>query len=112
MISLEVMIAENDDRARELLLPEAWALAQSSRTGEFPPLESVADIRTQPWTPRLREQVDATIASSIHGDAEQVKVALDALRARTGADELLASTSTFDRDALFESDRLLSLLDV
>lgn len=112
MISLEVMIAENDDRARELLLPEAWALAQSSRTGEFPPLDSVADIRTQPWTPRLREQVDATIASSIHGDAEQVTVALDALRARTGADELLASTSTFDRDALFESDRLLSLLDV
>lgn len=112
IVSLEVMIAEDEDRARELLLPEAWALAQSSRTGEFPPLESVADIRGQAWTSRLREQVDASIANSIHGTAEQVRVALGALAARTGADELLASTSTFDRAALFESDRQLSLLDV
>ncbi|MFC9838042.1 LLM class flavin-dependent oxidoreductase [Rhodococcus sp. NPDC127530] len=112
IVSLEVMIAEDEARARGLLLPEAWALAQSSRTGEFPPLESVADIRGQAWTPRLQEQVDASIATSVHGTAEQVKVALDALVARTGADELLASTSTFDRAALFESDQQLSLLDV
>ncbi len=110
VISLEVMIAEDEDRARELLLPEAWALAQSSRTGEFPPLESVADIGNQVWTPRLREQVDTSIATSVHGTPEQVRVALDGLADRTGADELLASTSTFDRDALFESDRHLSLL--
>nr|WP_271212168.1 LLM class flavin-dependent oxidoreductase [Rhodococcus wratislaviensis]GLK38565.1 methylene-tetrahydromethanopterin reductase [Rhodococcus wratislaviensis] len=112
IVSLEVMVAEDEDRARELLLPEAWALAQSSRTGEFPPLDSVADIRGRAWTPRLREQVDASIASSVHGTAEQVRVALEALAARTGADELLASTSTFDRAALFESDWQLSLLDV
>ncbi|MCQ4122690.1 LLM class flavin-dependent oxidoreductase [Rhodococcus tibetensis] len=110
VISLEVMIAHSADAARELLLPEAWALAVSSRTGEFPALEPVSAICDQPWTPRMREQIDASIESSIHGTPDEVRDELDSLFARTGAEELLASTSTFDREALFESDRKLSLL--
>ncbi|MDV7354841.1 LLM class flavin-dependent oxidoreductase [Rhodococcus oxybenzonivorans] len=110
MISLEVMIADSTAAARELLLSEAWALASSSRTGEFPALESVSVLRDRPWTQRMREQIDASIESSIHGTADEVREQLDSLFARTGADELLASTSTFDREALLDADRSLSLL--
>lgn len=108
--SMEVMVAGDTAAARELLLPEAWALARSRRTGEFGPLESVSDIRRQRWAPRVREQIDTSVGAAIYGTAEEVRYQLDALIRRIGADEILASTSTFDRDALFESDRLLALL--
>ncbi len=35
-ISLDVTVAASDEAARELALPEAWAMARSRHTGEFP----------------------------------------------------------------------------
>lgn len=35
VVSLEVAVADTTDAARELLIPEAYALAESSRTGSF-----------------------------------------------------------------------------
>ena len=44
------------------------------------------------------------------GSPETVRRRLDALAETTGADELLASSSTPDRDALHASDRMLAEL--
>src|SRR5690625_4029928 len=41
IISLEIVIAETTARTRELLLPEAWAMADARTTGAFPPLPPV-----------------------------------------------------------------------
>lgn len=106
-VSLDVTIAADDASARELALPEVWAMARSRQTGEFPPLESVEAIRAQPWNVQLRRRVEKGLDQALAGSPATVRAALEDLEARTGADELMASTSTHDRDALLESDRLL-----
>ncbi|QJY45560.1 MsnO8 family LLM class oxidoreductase [Pseudonocardia broussonetiae] len=108
VVSLDVLVADSVAAARELAVPEAWALAAARATGEFPALEPVDGGR--PMTQRQRERVDAAVGRTVHGDEATVADALDDLFARTGADELLASTSTFDLDALRESDTRLAAL--
>lgn len=106
-ISLDALVADDDATARELALPEAWAMAVSRRTGEFPPLESVAAIRDATWSGQVRRRVEASLDGAVAGSPATVRRRLEALAERTGADELLASTSTHDRDALLASDRML-----
>ena len=106
-VSLDVTVAADDVAARDLALPEVWAMARSRQTGEFPPLESVGAILAQPWNDQLRRRVEKGLDQAVAGSPTTVRAALDELEARTGADELMASTSTHDRDALLESDRLL-----
>ena len=55
----------------------------------------------------MRERVEKSIATGLHGTPDQVADRVVELIQRTGADEILASTSTYDRDALFESDAAL-----
>ena len=106
-ISLDVTVADDDAEARELALPEAWAMARARETGEFPPLEPVAAIRARDWSSQARRRVDSALDSAVLGSAATVRRRLDELVERTGADELLASTSTYDREALFASDAAL-----
>ncbi|MFP5069500.1 MsnO8 family LLM class oxidoreductase [Pseudonocardia nantongensis] len=90
----------------ELALPEAWALAAARTTGEFPPLEPPDPGR---WmSGRQRGTVEAALARTITGDADDVAARLDDLIVRTGADELLLTSSTWDRGALAASDEQLA----
>lgn len=100
-------MADDDATARELALPEAWAMARSRQTGEFPPLEPVAAIRDAPWPDQVRRRVEASLDRAVAGGPATVRRRLDRLAERTGADELMSSASTHDRDALLASDRLL-----
>ena len=106
-VSLDVTVAGDDATARELALPEAWAMAQSRRTGEFPPLQPVADIRAERWPAQVRDRVEASLDRALAGGPDRVRRGLERLAEATGADELLASTSTYDVEALRESDRML-----
>lgn len=106
VVSLDVLVADSVAAAHELAIPEAWALAAARTTGAFPALEPVDAGR--PLTSRQREVVDAAVGRTIAGDEDAVTAQLDGLLARTGADELLISTSTFDRAALRESDARLA----
>ncbi len=104
IVSLDIMIADSTAHARELMLPEAWAMAQSRNTGEFPALVPTREIDLDAAPTRTRERVERSIDSSVHGTAREVATRLDDLIARTGADEILASTSTYDRAALAVAD--------
>ena len=106
-VSLDVLVAEDDATARELALPEAWAMARSRQTGEFPPLESVKAIRDQRWPDQVRRRVETSLDRAVAGTPAAVGRRLELLAERTGAAELLASSSTHDRDALLASDRML-----
>ena len=106
-ISLDVTVAADDATARELALPEAWAMARSRQTGEFPPLEAPAAIRAQPWSTQLKQRVESSLDQAVAGSPATVRRRLDELFASTGADELMASTSTHHRDDLLASDALL-----
>ncbi|WP_369815195.1 MsnO8 family LLM class oxidoreductase, partial [Aeromicrobium sp. Leaf272] len=110
VVSADVHVADDVETARELALPEAWAMAVSRRTGEFPPLESPASIRAQAWPDQVRRRVETSLDHAIAGDAATVRRTLEQLADRTGADELLASTSTWDREALRAADTALRAL--
>jgi luciferase family oxidoreductase group 1 len=106
VVSRDVLVADSVAAARELALPEAWALAAARTTGQFPALEPVDADR--PLSARQRSVVEKAVDRTVHGDEATVAEALDGLLGRTGADELLVSTSTFDRSALRESDARLA----
>lgn len=110
VVSLEVMIADSTATARELLLPEAWAMAESRETGVFGPLRSPADILTRKFRPQQIRRMDDWMAGAVYGNAGQVAAALGELVERTGADEIMASTSTYDRDDLARADSALASL--
>ncbi|MGO3661267.1 MsnO8 family LLM class oxidoreductase [Microbacterium gubbeenense] len=107
ILSVDAFAAENERRARELALPEAWAMAMSRRTGEFPPLESPERILAQTWSDRVRERVDQHLEKVITGTHGTVAARLHQLIDDSGADEIMASTSTFDRGALGDLDAAL-----
>lgn len=102
IVSADIMIADTPEQARRLLLPEAWAMVRSRETGEFGPLERVDSVLARQWTPRQRSRIDAWLDDAIYGDSAAVSARLDELIARTGADEIMSTASTYadaDRDA-------------
>ncbi len=107
-ISLDVLVADTAAEAADLLLPEAWAMARARTEGAFPALEPVSAVRAQPMTSRQRQYVERTAAGAVAGTAAQVESRLAELVERTGAAELVASSSTSDRTGLAASDAALA----
>ncbi len=108
VVSGTVAVAETAERARELLVPEAWSGAYSRTHGEFPPLAPAAEILAREMTVRERAAYEQSLKGHIAGTPEQAAAALLALVERSGADEFLVTTSTYDRAALLDSYRLLA----
>ncbi|WP_434995676.1 MsnO8 family LLM class oxidoreductase [Arthrobacter sp. Ld5] len=105
-VSLNVAVAGTTAAARELLLPEARALAVSRTTGSFPPL----DAATVPLTERQEGLVRESLAAAAYGTSDEVEQQLAALHARTAADELMVSGGAHDLEAQAVSDALLAAL--
>ncbi|MPV36422.1 MsnO8 family LLM class oxidoreductase [Georgenia subflava] len=107
VVSVDIMIAPTAERARELLLPEAWAMVESRATGAFPPLRAEPPTRL---TAKQESVVEAQLDQAVYGTSADVLGRLADLVARTGAAEILATTSTYDRSALAEADAALAAL--
>ncbi|WP_375000306.1 MsnO8 family LLM class oxidoreductase [Aeromicrobium sp. CTD01-1L150] len=110
LVSVDVMVAESTERARELLLPEAWAMALSRETGSFEALRSLEELRELQLTDRRRRSIQRTLDAAVAGDPDAVGEQLDEVLERTGADELLAWSSTFDPGDQAASDEALAAL--
>ena len=113
VLAADVLVADTEEEARDLALPEAWATARSRQTGSFAPLEPIHRIKDElaaAVPPRVAEQVAAAQARTITGTPASVASRIAQLVERTGADELLASGATYDRDALRASDAALAAL--
>ncbi|MFI6361979.1 LLM class flavin-dependent oxidoreductase [Nocardia sp. NPDC050630] len=110
VVSGAVVIADTTEKAHQLLLPEAWSSAYSRTHGEFPVLIPSAEIESMTMTDRERRIFDEALRHHIHGTEDEVADALAALVARTGADEILVQTSTYDREARLDSHRRLAQL--
>lgn len=85
-------------------------MARSRTTGVFPPLEPVATVRAATRTARQQQYLEQTMAAAVAGSPAQVERRLAELFDRTGAAELVAAGSTFDRAALAVSDAALAAL--
>ncbi|WP_171167876.1 LLM class flavin-dependent oxidoreductase [Streptomyces sp. I05A-00742] len=108
VVAGNVAVADTAEEARRLLVPEAWALAHSRTHGVFPPLAPAEETEARTMTDRERGYYEAALRGHVHGTEAQVATELAALVDRTGADEVLVTTSTFDRAALLDSYRRLA----
>lgn len=106
-VSLDVLLADTDHEARRLALPEAWAAARARQTGSFPPLQDPEQVEGDHWPAQVRRRVEHAVQQTVAGPEATVRPQLESLVERSGADELVTSSSTFDLDALAESDRRL-----
>ncbi|MFE2110805.1 LLM class flavin-dependent oxidoreductase [Kitasatospora sp. NPDC059463] len=108
IVSGTVAVAPSEERARALLVPEAWSAAHSRTHGEFSPLEPAEEILARPMTPRERAAFEQALTGHLVGTPGRAVAELAALMERTGADEFLLTTSTYDRTELLDSYRLLA----
>ncbi|MFI5669668.1 LLM class flavin-dependent oxidoreductase [Streptomyces sp. NPDC051704] len=103
VVSGTVAVADTPEAARRILVPEAWSLAHSRTRGSFPPLRPAEEVEALAMTPKERELYEGGLAGHIHGTQAQVAEQLAEVAGQTGADELLVTTSTYDRTALLDS---------
>lgn len=112
MVSVDISVAETAERARDLLLPEAWAFADSRDVGEFRALQPVEDVRRMLGSTRTKkvDAVNGWMDAAVSGTPELVADTLTDLLERTGASEILASVSAYDRDDVRKTDEFLASL--
>ncbi|MGY1897563.1 LLM class flavin-dependent oxidoreductase [Nocardia gipuzkoensis] len=110
VVSGSIVIADTTAQAHRLLLPEAWAAAYSRTRGEFPALIPPSEIESRTMTARERRIFDEGLHGSLYGTEDEVADQLERLVSRTGADEILVHTSTYDRAARLASHRRLALV--
>lgn len=108
ILSGTVAVAASAEEARRLLLSEAWATAYSRTHGEFPPLAPVEKILGLRMTERERILFDEAQRGQLYGTDDEVADGLEKVLDRSGADEFLVTTSTYDRGDLLDSYRRLA----
>lgn len=109
-ISGTIAVAATPEEARRLLVPEAWSMAYSRTHGTFPPLPPAERVEGLTMTAKERGFYESGLAGHITGTEEQVAHELETVLKETGAQEVLVTTSTYDRDALLDSYRRLAAI--
>ncbi|MFE0368343.1 LLM class flavin-dependent oxidoreductase [Streptomyces tendae] len=108
VVSGTVAVAATPEEARRLLVPEAWSMAEARTRGSFPPLPPAEEVEARTMTEKERDLYEGGLGGHIAGTEEQVADELETLVKETGAQEVLVTTSTYDRAALVDSYRRLA----
>jgi luciferase family oxidoreductase group 1 len=108
VVSGTVAVAGTPEDAHRVLVPEAWAMAYSRTHGTFPPLAPAEDVERRVMTSKERGFYESGLTGHIAGTEEHVAQELETLIKETGAQEVLVTTSTYDREALVDSYRRLA----
>ncbi|MCZ9352791.1 LLM class flavin-dependent oxidoreductase [Streptomyces mutabilis] len=108
VVSGTIAVADSPEAARRLLVPEAWSMAQARTRGSFPPLPPAEEARARTMTAKERGLYESGLAGHLAGTEDQVAEELESLVEDTGAQEVLVTTSTYDREALLDSYRRLA----
>ncbi len=108
VISGTVAVAGSAPEAHRILAPEAWSMAHSRTHGTFPPLPPASRVASMEMTAKEREFYESGLRGHIVGSEQQVTDELETVIKESGAQEVLVTTSTYDREALLESFRRLA----
>ncbi|MFJ6656526.1 LLM class flavin-dependent oxidoreductase [Streptomyces sp. NPDC091377] len=108
VVSGTVAVAATWQEARRLLVPEAWSMAYARTHGTFPPLPPAERVEALRMTERERGFYESGLTGRLAGTEEQVAHELEGVLKETAADEVLVTTSTYDRAALLDSYRRLA----
>lgn len=110
VLAATVAVADTREAARRLLLSEAWSTAWSRTRGVFPPLVPAAEVADLAMTDKERGYFEAALGGQLYGTPDDVDAALGSLIQGSGVEEVLVSTSTYDRAELLDSYRRLAAL--
>ncbi|MCW2723621.1 MAG: Luciferase-like monooxygenase [Frankiales bacterium] len=107
MVCASVLAADTDEQAQWLAAPGglSWLRLRSGSPGTFPSPEEAA---AQNYTPMEAEIVRNRIEAQVIGGPETVRRGLEDLLARTDADELMITTTTFEHADRLRSFELLA----
>jgi luciferase family oxidoreductase group 1 len=95
MLGVNVVAADTDDRAR-LLLTSVQQAFVNLRSGRPTPLPAPVEGFAERLTPQQAAMLDDVLACAAVGSPETVLARLQALVARTGADELILTSQIHD----------------
>src|SRR5690625_8028604 len=87
-------------------------MARSRTTGVFEQLEPVERIRREDWSEKETRRVEKGVAAAVAGTVDTVRRRIEQIVERSGAAEILSTGSTYDREALADSDRRLAELQI
>ncbi len=106
MVAASVLIADTDEQAMRLALPNALAFLRirQGETGMYPSLE---EAEAYPWSPPERAFAEEWMSKNVVGSPVSAKKQLDALIASTQADELMVLCTAPDPVARQRSYTLL-----
>ena len=108
MVSADVVVADDDETARELAAPYAkWVLDIRSGKGATPYL-TPAEANALEWTDEERAAVADRVATQFVGSPATVAERLHALTKVTGANELVVTTITSEHADRVRSHELLA----
>lgn len=83
-------------------------MAYSRTHGVFPPLAPAERVEALTMTEKERGFYESGLRGHVQGTEDQVVTALETAIKETRADEVLVTTSTYDRAALMDSLRRLA----
>ena len=104
MLGINAYVAASRDEAAMLATSHQQAFLNLIR-GRPGPLPPPVDDMEALWQPHEKHSVLSTLAGTLIGDEDTVSQQLADLLDRTGANELIVSTSMFDQDARQDSYR-------
>jgi len=110
IVSGTVAVAGSARDARRLLVPEAWSMAYARTHGSFPPLAPAERIEALDMTDKERGLFEDGLRGHVAGTEDTVAAELELVLEDTGADEVLVTTSTYEREALVDSMRRLATI--
>ncbi|WP_326772415.1 MsnO8 family LLM class oxidoreductase [Streptomyces sp. NBC_01445] len=108
VVSGTIAVAGSPEAAHRLLIPEAWSMAYSRTHGTFPPLPPAERVAALTMTTKERDLYESGLRGHIAGTEDQVADELETLIKESGAQEVLVTTSSYDREGLLESYRGLA----
>jgi luciferase family oxidoreductase group 1 len=102
MLGVNVVGAETDREARRLLtsLQQAVIALRTGNPGKLPPPVDDIEIGLEPMA---RTMLDQMLSTAVVGSPQAVRTGLAAFAERTGADELMITSSIYDHAARLRS---------
>ncbi len=107
LIGVAALAADEEGEARRQVRAAALNMLRL-RTGRPGLVPTPEEAEAHPWTAAETEFVDSWNANVVHGTGEQVRAGLDALRERTGADELMLTANAHGPDVRLRSYELIA----
>ncbi len=107
MVGVNIIAADTDAEARRLVTTQQMSFADLLRNARGLSKPPIDDIESY-WTVQEKAQASQMLACSVVGSPATVREGIDALVAKTGADELIIVSDIYDHPSRLRSFELIA----